>query len=282
VTSDKIGVAIIAFQRPALLRQLLQSLEKQTHLECASFHQFQEGAVSAFDGQPRAPMSVIKESGDVFIESALPRKKLHARPTQVGVAVNQYGAVSWMVERYERILVLEEDIVVSPHYLRLAGILFEQIQDRPDIFGFSLGFRKHCLAVQARHHMAEMRYGAPYWWDIGFLAGSWQKILPHFLQYYALVNDVDYRLRPYQEIRTLYESKGWPQKVTSQDGGKDMAVHAAGMRRIMAVVNRGISTGAKGEHFCPAEFHHKELDNQEPYIFESDATLERFEIPEAI
>ena len=277
---ERIGVAIIAFQRPALLRQLLQSLERQTCLENASFHQFQEGAVSVFDGQPRAPESVIRDSVQVFLQSSLPRKQLHTRPTQVGTAIHQYGAVSWMVKQYERVLILEEDVIVSPHYLRLAGILFEQIRDRSDIYGFSLGFRKMCLAEHAQDHLAEMRYGTPHWWDIGFWASSWAKILPHFLEYYALVRGVDYRNRPSDAIRTLYEAKGWHQQATSQDGGKDMAVHAAGMKRIVAVVNRGVSTGAKGEHFRPAEFHRMGLDEQKPYVFTEDATLERFVLPE--
>ena len=280
ITTDQIGIAIISFNRPARLQQLLVSLERQAHLGNVGFHLFQDGAVSAFDGKERANPDDILRSIAVFKDAQLPKRVMHIRPTNVGVGIAQFGAYEYMTAHYEYVIVLENDVVLSPHYLRLARVLFGQIGDRDDIFSFSLGFRKVCPKEEARDHLHEMRFGTAHWWGEGFLSERWREIRPHFMEYYALIRGVDYRKRPSAEIHALYQRKGWTQTATSQDGGKDMAVHASGKGRIVAVVNRGVSTGMEGEHFRQEEWLRMGFHQQEPYVFEEDATLEEFVLPE--
>lgn len=274
--TDNIGVSIISFNRPYYLRRTLASLEQQTHLEGLDFHLFQDGAVNKFSGERHATSKNIAASVAAFDDADLPRKTAHIHEENVGTGINQFSALEYMVSNYEYIVMLENDVILSPHWMRLTRVLFEQIKDRGDIFSFSLGFRRWCPEEEITQNLNKVRYGNPHWWGEAIVSERWARARPHFLEYYELIKDIDYRLRDNVAIWKLYEDKGWRRAATSQDGGREMAVWAAGMRRVCAVVNRGVSIGAMGVHFRPWEFWEMGFDDQEPYIFEEDANLEAF------
>lgn len=276
---DRIGVAVISFNRPAYLRQTLASLERQTHLEDIHFHLWQDGAINQFSGKVYADPADVVSSVDAFRAADLPNKHSHIRPRNAGTAINQFVALESMTANYNYVVLCEDDVILSPHWLRLTRVLFEQIRDREDVFGFSLGFRRVCEKDETDQNLDKLKYGTPHWWCEAIVSERWERARPHFLEYYALVKDVDYRDRDSIAIWELYDRKGWQQTATSQDGAKDMSVFCAGMRRLSTVVNRGISIGQRGVHFNPEKFKRMRLHEQEPYVFESDATREEFELP---
>lgn len=282
-----LGVAIISFDRPHYLRRLLASLAQCEEAGETEFHLWQDGAVNQFSGRRWAKDEDIAASVHAFERArGLPKRWAHVQRQNVGVAINQFEAVEWMAERYCYILAIEDDVVVSPYWLRLCRVLIEQLGRNTEghrepgwgeVFGFSLGFKRDCGKADVPQHLGEIRYGTPHWWAECFSAENWRRIRPHFLEYYELVRERDYADTPHAEITALWRRKGWGQMATSQDGGKDMAVHAAGLRRAVTVVNRGMSIGRKGIHFTPARFAALGYEDQTPYVFKSDATRERFE-----
>jgi len=277
--TDEIGIGVISFNRPHLLQQLLQSLEAQTHLGNVTFHLFQDGAVNAFSKTVWADPAEVEECVDVFEASALPNKCSHVQKWNVGTGINQFAAMETLTRDYDYAAILEDDILLSPYWLRLARVLLDQAKDRQDIFSFSLGFRKLCPQDEAEQNLDKLVYGTPHWWGEALVSERWSRARPHFLDYYELIRHCDYRHRPSAAITELYRRKEWTQDATSQDGGKDMAAWAAGMRRVVTVVNRGISTGAQGVHFRPQQFQQMGFDQQEPYSYDKDATLDRFVLP---
>ena len=277
--TDKIGFAVIGWNRPVYLRQTLASLEAQTHLYDCAFHLWQDGAVNRFSHKLYAEPPAIAASVEAFEAANLPDKHVHVQTANVGTAINQFQAIEHMTANYEYVVMCEDDVVLSPHWLRLTRVLLEQIKDREDIFSFSLGFRRVCDKAETDQNLTKTKYGTPHWWCEAIVSERWQRARPHFLGYYDLVKNVDYRDRPIVRILELFGRKGWQQTATSQDGGKEMAVWAAGMRRLAAVVNRGISIGECGTHFFPGKFRKMKLHDQKPYIFDSDAELGGFELP---
>jgi len=283
---DRLGVAIISFDRSHYLRRLLGSLAQCTGAECCTFHLWQDGAVNRFSGVRHATDAAIDASVRTFERCGLPRKEAHVQPDNVGIAINQFEAYEWMTERYEYVLAIEDDVVVSPHWLRLCNVLIAQLESGQrslarkgwdEVFGFSLGFKRNCGKGEIAQHLGEIQLGTPHWWAECFPSEHWRKIRPHFLEYYALVRERDYRDTPHAAIIDLWRRKGWKQNATSQDGGKDMAVHSAGLQRAVCVVNRGMSIGRNGMHFTPEQFARLGYEDQRPYVFGSDATRERFE-----
>jgi len=277
--TDEIGIGVISFNRPDCLRKLLRSLEEQTCLDGAEFHLWQDGAVNAFSKVVWADPVDIVHSISAFQAAKLPSKYSHIQKENVGTGIHQFTAMEYMTRRYECVAILEADIILSPHWLRLVRVLLDQVKEREDIFSFSLGFRKLCPKDEAEQNLDKLVYGTPHWWGEALVSERWSRARPHFLDYYELIRHCDYRHRPHAAITELYRRKEWTQDATSQDGGKDMAAWAAGMRRVVTVVNRGISTGAQGVHFRPQQFQQMGFDQQEPYSYDKDATLDRFVLP---
>ena len=277
--TDTIGIGIISFNRPAYLRQTLASLEQQTHLHGLDFHLFQDGAKNRFSHRPYADPVDILAAAEAFAEASLPNKTVFMQKHNVGTAINQFDAIEHLAANYKYVIILEDDVVLSPHYLRLARVMFDQVKDREDVFSVSLGFKRECPEDAIEQNLDKVKFGRPHFWDMLLVSDRWERARPHYMEYYELVNDIDYRHRNQIAIWTLFGNKGWPHMATSQDSGRDMACHAAGMKRCGTIVNRGISIGQEGVHWTPAAFEKKGYANQVPYVFESDADLEEFELP---
>jgi len=273
-----IGVALIAFDRPEYTRRLLASLEQQTELGGAAFHMFQDGAVNPHSGRVAGNEARIWQVRTLWQGARLPHKReAVCRPQNAGIGIHQFEALEWMVTQYERVLLLEDDVVLSPHWLRLARVLYDQMAEWEDVFSFSLAWKRRCGRGQIARSLPLLTSACGHWWGECLTARNWARVRPYFMPYYELIQDVDYRDRPHDAIIAVYQSMDWDQPYTTQDGAKTMAVWRAGMRRAVTVVNRGIGIGQLGEHYNPVLFRQLGMDDQAPYIFESDATLERFE-----
>lgn len=255
----------------------MRSLEANVELEGVEFHLFQDGAVNRWSGRVAASEGAIEESVAVFGGSALAEKRVHLRCENVGIGVNQYEALELLLARYVWVVLLEDDVVVSPYYLRLARVLFEQLEDREDVACFSLGFRLLCARHKVEENNNKIMFNWGHWWGEGLWSGKWARVWPYFEEYQELVGDCDFVMRPHEAIVALFRSRGWPGTNTTQDVARDMAISCAGMERVRTVVNRGISTGEWGQHFTPRKFRAMGFDDQELYALEADAVLDRFE-----
>jgi len=272
-----IGAGIISFDRPQYLAHLLASLEAQRDAPPIEYHLFQDGAINCYSGRTVGDEEGIQEAIELFLDARLESGKVtHVRADNVGIGINQFEAYELMVERYRRIVMLEDDVVLSPYWARLLPVLFEGLEAHPDVFGFSTSFRRHCAREHIEANLGRVAAGTPHWWMIAFTPGRWLRIRPHYLRYYELIEDCDYNAIPHGRIVELFRSVGYGHQASSQDGGKDMAVELAGMHRVRLTVNRGISIGREGVHFNPRVFEALGFEDQSPYVFESDATRNRF------
>lgn len=272
-----IGIAIIAQKRWLMLMRLLASLEASESLDRVTVHLFQDGAVNVLTGKRTATDEDIARSIQVFEESNLPHKELHEQEGNVGMLLNQLYATDYLAEHYSRLIVMENDTVLSPHFLTMAHHLFDDLEDQPDTFCFSPGFRRACSLGMIDKHLSELR---PTWGHTNcecFLTRSLMRIrhLDTFEEYHRLVINQEPSLN--QKIRELFTRTGWLGGLSAtQDNMRNVAINEIGMRRMMMIVNRAINIGSVGTHFNARLFHQMGFDGQTPYIFESDATREDF------
>lgn len=274
-----IGVAIIAHQRWSVLMRLLESLEASTHLDDIAFHLFQDGAINIFTGERTATDEAIAESLRVFERSSLPRKEIHEQKGNVGIGIIQLRATDYLAEHYSRIIVIENDTVISPHFLGMAHHLFDDLEHEFDTFSFSPGFRRICSIGTIRQHMTELTPAWKHWNCECFLARNWVRIrhLKTFEKYHELICNVDYPYRMNSRIRELFTRTGWRADLsTTQDNARNVVINEIGMKRMVLSVNRAMNIGRSGLHINPAMYHKMGFDGQTPYIFESDATREDF------
>ena len=136
-----LGVGVISFNRPGYLRRVLASLEAQTQVDDAEYWLFQDGAVNRFSGVPHGKQEDVEACRALFDRARLPNKHVTHWPDNVGVAINSLEALDTLSDNYARVILLEGDAVLSPHWLRLAGLLFDDLAERPDVFSVNPGFR---------------------------------------------------------------------------------------------------------------------------------------------
>ena len=271
-----IGVGILSFNRPAYLRRLLASLEAQTNLRDVDVWLFQDGAVNRFSGIRYAIEADIRACVSLFARSALANKWSIVRETNAGIAINSFEALEELTGNYERVLLLEDDVVLSPHWLRLARLLYDDLAERPHVFSISPGFLREGDDEDA------VVYRWPHMWAECFLSARWREIRGHYLEdFYPHVAECDYVHRDLNAIRAAFARRGEATNpVLSQDSGRELAMRRAGMVRAKTAVNRAIGIGRRGLHFTPGLFRQLGFDQPGPFIHAGDATREGFVWPD--
>ena len=271
-----IGVAIISFNRPYYLRRLLKTLEKQTSQK-ASYMLFQDGAVNKFSGRRYANNESVDACIKLFKRAKLPNKQLHIRKENVGVSNNIKAALDFMAQNFDRLMMVEDDVLLTPHWMRLAGILFNEMADRPKVASFSPGFRRYCKHYEIAGSLSGIQETTQHMWCESFTADTWRRMQPHLAPYYELINGIDYLFRDDDPIQALHKSRGSKEKGTSQDVARVVAIELEGMVRAQCTVNRGFSIGRSGIHFDNARYVEYKLGEQRPYVFSEDAERDSFE-----
>lgn len=273
--TGKLGIAIISYNRPHYLRQLLVSLEHQSRLTQTDVHLFQDGARLQSDRHK------VRECVELFDLTHLTVKHKHVRTRNVGIAVNQFEALELMFKTYDYVMILEDDVILSNHYLKLIRVLIGQCFSMPQVFSLSLNFLRQCEKSKISDNLNKIYLtNRVHWWAEVFSKHNWTLARPYFLEYYELVKDANYLLRDHKAIRELFASKGFEERNTSQDAGKDYAVFRLGMSRINTVVNRGMYIGIEGTHFDQKKADPYKFGEQVPFYFEDDRDLTEFELCE--
>jgi len=255
---------------------LLKSLEKQTDTQ-ASYFLFQDGAVNPWSHRRKSRDKNISECLNYFDRADIPNKQSHLRDGNIGVAYNIKGAFDTMAKDYERIMMVEDDVLLSPHWLKMAHSLFEQMEQRPHIASFSPGFRRLCDMADTNDKLNTIQETVQHMWCECFTAKTWEKMQPHLAPYYELVTGIDYMMRDDDPIIELHKSRGSKETGTSQDVARVVAIELLGMKRAQCTVNRGMSIGRQGIHFDNERYIKYKLGEQTPYIFDADATREGFD-----
>jgi len=271
-----IGVGIVSFNRPYYLRRVLKSLMAQTELDNAEFHLLQDGAVNVFSGKQKANAFDIGACIKLFDKARLPGKMVHRQEHNVGISINQRDGIDWLSEHYERLMIVEDDAVLSPHWFRLARLLFERFEDSPQVFGFTPGFRRLCDKDAIMDNLGSVQPTTQHMWTECFTADKWHAIQKHMTPYYELVNHSDYGKRPHDDVGALHAARGVEERASSQDAARVVAIKLAGMVRMQCTVNRGFSIGRYGVNFDGNWYDMMKLGEQTPYVFDDDAAREGF------
>jgi hypothetical protein len=273
-----IGVGIIAFNRPQYLRRLIASLEMQTDLSGCEFHLFLDGAVNAVSGNRYAHQKDIDACARLFERARLPNRNVHRQEHNVNIGIASLEATDTLASTYERIMQLEDDVVLSPDWFRLARVLYDELEAHPDVYSFSPGFRRVGTRSEDAANLGRITYGWHHMWCECFTADRWARIRDAYMEYHAYIAEPDYLERIDGVVREFFDGLGGmpPDLACSQDGGREMAIRRNGMRRALCAVNRALGIGQHGIHFTPLVFKEMGFARQTPFMFAGDATREAF------
>ena len=113
-----LGVGVIAFDRPQYLRRTLAGLLLQDYTGDVVYHLFLDGAENEHSGRTVGRQAGIDQSKLTF-QRMIPSGIVHQQGKNLGIGLHQYAATEQMTALYDRVMMIEDDCAISPHWLRL-------------------------------------------------------------------------------------------------------------------------------------------------------------------
>lgn len=122
-------IALFAYNRPWHTRQTIEALRANELAAKSDFHVFVDGPRGAEDlplvAEVRDYLTTIEGFGSI---------RLVARDQNLGLAQSVISGVSEVVGTYGRVIVLEDDIVTSPYFLRFLNEGLDRYADEERVF----------------------------------------------------------------------------------------------------------------------------------------------------
>ena len=162
------AIAVFAFRRPDLLEQTLQSLETADRFSDFPVHVFSDGARLDVPGETDAVESVRE-----FLRPwcRTHNAELVESPANLGLRRSITGGITNLLSRYHRVIVVEDDLALSPSFLVFMSEALEALKDREDILQVSGYFVPHTSTLTP---VGLLRTPGSWGW------GTWRRAWIHY------------------------------------------------------------------------------------------------------
>lgn len=269
-------IVIFAHSRPEYLQKCLDSIGRQG-LKAGEVHVWIDGLRNPFSGRMTGDLKKHAETIRVAENHPVVTGTNIAEENR-GVAIQQYMAYENYVGanqldssgEWRFITFLDDDVILGKDYLYISELMVPWMVKDDRLFSVSPTFMRTVAADRIAYHLDTVEYGEFNWIGYTMDMWKWPELREHFQQYYDFVKSIDYAHREHNEIRKMIHANGWNKPHTSQDCGKDMALHLAGMRRLRCSVNRGYYIGELGVHGTPSLYQAQGWTDQVPYEHPND------------
>ena len=258
-------IAIMSFDRPDYLRQVLDSLRAQrdARLDEREIVLFQDGARNVASGMERALAADIDACVAAF-EAAFPGRPIERSPVNLGVALNFERAENHVFDRMEAdaAIFLEDDLLLEPRYLATLERLIALARHDKRI-GYVAAYGHHWVPLAEQRRQPARYVLLEHNWGFALMRRQWLRNKPYVDAYLSIVRDLDYRTRPRREIHRLYRSWDMGCPGDSQDVTKTLACCLTGAVKINTTACLGRYIGEQGLHMNPAEFARRKYQHTE-------------------
>ena len=243
-------IAILSFNRPHYLREVLSSLRVQVS-ERDEIALLQDGAVNPWSGKVKASQESIEECVGLF-RSMIPWGTVLQSSENISIALNYERAEKYFFETLRRphVLILEDDLVLSPQYLRVIEALLELAQLEKRIAYISAYGNFWAPLDEQRRRQTELLHMHENW-GFAMTREAWLEERPFRERYLALLDGQDYSERDISRIGDFYRERGWNVNITSQDAARWVASVELGKVRLTTFACHARYIGESGEHYRP-------------------------------
>jgi len=272
-----IPLAVLSFNRPGYLSQVLESLAAQTALNGRPVHLFQDNAVNVYSGVRYARDEDIAANIDMF-KARFPQGVVHLAPHNLGIALNFLRAEQFVFEELGREVAyfFEDDMILSPHYLVMMDRIYERVR-AADRVGYFAAYGKLSTPVAVQRLKGGRMMRLTLHWAFGLTRQHWRDLRIWLEPYYKLIEGHDYRQLPRSRIFQHYRSLGIPIRGTNQDTLKRIGTYALGRVGINTHACFAQYIGVDGVHFRREQFEHHGYDRTEMYPEPVDLSFPRVE-----
>jgi GR25 family glycosyltransferase involved in LPS biosynthesis len=248
-----ITIAILSYDRPHYLTQVLDSLAPQLN-PLDRVYLFQDGAWNPHSGATKTDQKLIDECGMHF-SRIIPKGKIILSETNLGVAGNYRRADEFVFVEYEApyALFLEDDLVLSAHYLQIIDRLLKLAERRPSI-GYVSAYGDLWASLESQRAAPGRLQPMHENWGSALTRQSWLKQKGIRDRYWELVKDSDYSQRDHDKIREFYRTLGYEMTISSQDGSRWVACAENDLARVTTTACHARYIGETGEHFDPGHY----------------------------
>lgn len=243
-------LAVLAFNRPQYLKRTLESLAEQSAeaLRGREIHLFQDGIVNKISGRQYSSPSVAEENIHEFLK-LFPKGFVHLQGENLGIA-RHFDFVEkhfFELRCLPAAIFLEDDMVLSPHYLGVMDNLIE-FALRNEKVGYVAAYGNHKASLQEQLRNPSGIIEMDHKWAFALTRRQWNRQKPFLSEYLELIAATDYQMRDHRKIVEWMISKGAVVPGTSQDGIKDIALHLSGAVKLNTYCCFGKYIGQKGVH----------------------------------
>ena len=292
------AVATFGFGRPDHFERMLRSLGScpEVAKEEVDVHHFLDGGAGSEQDALRA---VIEASG-------VPYTAIVARPENLGVGRQLIGARRELLDEqgYDRMVLVEDDIELSPTYLTTLLRLSDWAENYADVGTVQVWNVESGTKDELQPHLHQVELTNRHFVTYCLTKRAWDIIKPmlyayeeNYLMRRPYAKRPHYRIRhfmrkqikqprqtppgtrldpPSQAIHNPFPSISWRSAPTSQDAITSLAMYLAGLHRITTRVSHAHYYGVTGVHCTPELYEFMGFNNQGWWQW--DSAPEHFEI----
>ena len=121
-------ILLFVYNRPEHLKQLIASLQANAEADKSMLFIYTDAARNKADEEQVNKVREVIRHIDGFASI-----EVVERATNWGLARNIIGGVTEQIRRYGRVIVLEDDLVVAPYFLRFMNDALEAYKDEPQV-----------------------------------------------------------------------------------------------------------------------------------------------------
>jgi hypothetical protein len=247
----------MAFNRPALLKPVLESLRAQqgAEIEKRQIHLFQDGAVNKYSRMRYAEDADIAASIAVFQE-IFPSGIIHASQQNIGVCENFLRAEELLFTELnaECAYFFEDDMVLSPAYLAMMDRL-QWYSRGARMVAYFAAYGDYYASPEEIAARRDQCITLDHHWGFGLFRHHWSRIRNQLADYYAIVLGTDYSRRDHHAIYDMYRNLGACPRGSSQDAAKAFFSAQLGLWRCRTVLPFARYTGKEGAHMSAEQFN---------------------------
>lgn len=256
----KYPIGIISFNRPHYLSELLKSLSKQSGdaLKGREIHLFQDGGVLGM--QQYANQADIEQCVEIF-RATFPQGVVHISSENIGHIRNVLRMEEFFFvgqSSCAAAMFLEDDIVLSPHYVSAMDELIEHALSVCDVSYVRCIHNVH-RSVDEQRLNRNKTFLVPggQMWGYGLTREYWRKERATLASFYNMALTHPYRALDHNITQLQWWKLGAPITFHELDYAKDKASTHLGYAQISTYCVAAKYIGKEGVHFTPSIFEHQ-------------------------
>lgn len=145
---SKAPVLLLLYNRPHHTRRVLDHLMRQPEIVDTPLYILSDGARS--DEESRAAVWEVRRLAEE-VRGVLPHVTLWLREENVGLARNVTEGVGRVLETHDRVIVVEDDLILSPYFLRWMNDALHTYRDTPEVAHVHAGTFYTCRGLKHNH-----------------------------------------------------------------------------------------------------------------------------------